>query len=107
MPAWQQFVTRRIFEALFAIQELDGPFRFAELEARLGDPDKELLAAVVFADKPDDEEYSLVQAGECLHRLEQDSRDAQRAAMKMRIGDAERAGNMVEAMRLTDELARL
>ena len=48
-----------------------------------------------------------MQAGECLHRLEQDTRDAQRAAMKMRIGDAERAGNMVEAMRLTDELARL
>jgi DNA primase len=107
MPAWQQFVTRRIFEALFAIDEIGGPFRFAELEARLADPDKELLAAVIFADKPDDEEYSLEQAVECLHRLEQDTRDAQRAAIKARIGDAERAGNMVEALRIAEELARL
>jgi hypothetical protein len=107
MPAWQQFATRRIFEALFAIDELGGPFRFAELEARLADPDKELLATVVFADKPDDEEYSLEQAVECLHRLEQDTRDAQRAAIKSRIEDAERAGNMVEALRIAEELARL
>ena len=107
MPACEQFVTRRIFQALFAIDETQTPFRFAELEARLAEPDRELLASVAFADKPDDEEYSLEQAVECLRRLEQDDREAQRAALKSRIKDAERAGMLEEALRIAEELARL
>jgi DNA primase len=107
MPACEQFVTRRIFQALFAIDESQASFRFTELEARLSDPDKELLASLVFADKPDDEEYSLEKAVECLRRLEQDARDAQRAALKARIKDAERAGMLEEALRIAEELARL
>ncbi|MGA2328158.1 MAG: DNA primase [Bryobacteraceae bacterium] len=107
MPACEQFVTRRIFQALFAIDETQAPFRFAELEARLAEPDRELLASVAFADKPDDEEYSLEQAVECLRRLEQDDREAQRAALKARIKDAERAGMLEEALRIAEELARL
>jgi DNA primase len=107
MPACEQFVTRRIFQALFAIDETQAPFRFAELEARLAEPDRELLATLVFADKPDDEEYSLEQAVECLRRLEQDDREAQRAALKARIKDAERAGMLEEALRIAEELARL
>jgi DNA primase len=107
MPACEQFVTRRIFQALFAIDESQASFRFTELEARLSDPDKDLLATVVFADKPADEEYSLEQAVECLRRLEQDARDAQRAALKARIKDAERAGMLEEALRIAEELARL
>jgi hypothetical protein len=107
MPACERFVTRGIFQALFAIDESQASFRFTELEARLSDADKELLATVVFADKPDNEEYSEEKAVECLRRLEQDARDAQRAALKARIKDAERAGMLEEALRIAEELARL
>ncbi len=104
---WEQFVTRRIFQALFQIEESGAPFRFTELEARLADSDKEALAAVIFSDKPDDEEYSLDQALACLSALEQTGRDARRTALKTRIKEAERAGMLEEALRITEELGRL
>jgi DNA primase len=107
MPAREQFVTHNIFQALFAIDESGAPFRFAELEARLGGADRDLLATLVFADKPEEDDYSLEQATECLRRLEQDNREAQRAILKVRIKEAERAGNMGEALRIAEELARL
>lgn len=104
---WEQFTTRHIFQALFQIDESGAPFRFAELEARLADSDKELLATVIFADKPEDEEYSLEQALACLRALEQAGREARRAALKTRIKEAERAGMLEEALRITEELGRL
>jgi hypothetical protein len=103
----ERFVTRGIFQALFQIAESGAPFRFAELEARLADKDREVLAAVIFEDKPDEEEYSLEQALACLSALEQADRDTVRAALKTRIKEAERAGMLKEALRITEELGRL
>ncbi|HOL71514.1 MAG TPA: DNA primase [Bryobacteraceae bacterium] len=104
---WKRFATRRIFETLIQIEESGAPFRFAELEARLADSDKEALAAVVFADKPEDEEYSLEQALACIRTLEEAEREARRSELKTRIKEAERAGMLEEALRITEELSRL
>ncbi len=104
---WERFVTRRIFQGLFQIEESGAPFRFAELEARLADNDRELLASVIFADKPDEDEYSLERALACLSTLEQADREARRTVLKTRIKEAERAGMLEEALRITEELGRL
>jgi DNA primase len=105
--AVEGFATRGILQALAAVDETRGPLQFTELEARLGDADRELLASVVFADKPDDEEYSLERALACLEALERSEREADRAALKARIKQAERAGMLEEALRITEELGRL
>jgi DNA primase len=106
-PQFGQFATRRIFEALFAIADSGAAFRFADLEARLEEKDQQLLSNVVFADKSEGEEYTLEQAEDCLRRLEKDDRAALVADLKARIKQAERAGMLEEALRITEELGRL
>jgi DNA primase len=107
MPALQQFSTRRIFQALLAASETQSRFTFTELEGRLEDNDKELLASLVFADEGNEEKDSLEQAQDCLRRIENDDRESQRAALRARVREAERAGNLAEALKWTEELGRL
>ncbi len=107
VPEIQQFVTLKIFQALFAIEESGAPLRIAEVQARLDAKDQELLSALLFADKTEEDEYSLEHAEACLRTLEQSGRDAQRAALKGRIKEAERAGMLEEALRIAQELSRL
>jgi DNA primase len=102
-----QFTTRRIFEALLAIQDSGAPFRFADLEGRLEEKDRELLSAVVFADKTEGEQAPLEQAEACLKTIEQNERAARVAELKARIKQAERTGMLEEALRITEELGRL
>ncbi len=102
-----QFATRRIFESIAAMVDSGVPFRFADLEARLEDRDRQLLANVVFADRTEGEEYTLELAEECLRRLDSDDRASRVAELKSRIKQAERAGMLEEALRITAELGRL
>jgi DNA primase len=102
-----QFATRRIFEAMMAM-EAAGPFRFSELEARLEEPDRELLTRIVFADKEEEDgEYTLEQALDALRRIQEDDRASKKVQLKARINDAIRAGMLEEALRMTEELGRL
>jgi DNA primase len=103
----EQFSTRRIFQALFSLEESGSPFRFADLEARLEEADQELLSAIVFADKAEGEQSTLEEAEACLRKLEDDARAARVAELKARIKQAERAGRLEEALRITEELGRL
>jgi len=107
MPALQQFSTRRIFQALLAVSETQSRFTFAELEGRLDDNDKEVLASLVFADEGNEEKNSLEQALACLRSLEQGDLQSQRAALRAHVREAERAGNLAEALKWTEELNRL
>ena len=75
MPGLIQFATRRIFEAMFALDEAGEPVDFAALDARLEDNDRTLLATAVFADETDSEVLSLEQGEACLSRLESFQRD--------------------------------
>jgi DNA primase len=103
----EQFSTRRIFEALAAL-EAAGPFRFSDLEARLEEPDRELLTRIVFADKEsEDGEFTLEQALESLRRIQEDDRASKKVRLKARINDAIRAGMLEEALRITEELGKL
>jgi DNA primase len=107
MPAVQQFSTRRIFQALFAVNESKPAFGFAELEARVEENDKDLLALIAFADETHDESYWLDQAESCLRKLEEGEHEARRTALKVRIREAERSGDFASGMQLMEELARL
>jgi DNA primase len=107
MAAVQQFATRRIFQALFAMQDAGAPIRFSELSGRLEEQDQTLLARVVLSDKGEHEEDSPERALECLRTLEDQEMESRRSALKAQIREAERAGMLEEAMRLMSDLNNL
>ena len=107
MPAVDRLSTRRIFRALFALIDSGRTVNYSELEARLEENDREILAAEVLADETAGDSISLSQGVACLESLEAADREALRANLKARIKEAERAGNMQEALRLYGELNRM
>jgi DNA primase len=106
MPEIAQFSLRRIFEALFALYDNQPAFHFSELEARLEEGDRALLASVAFADELGEEDHGLRQAAACLERLEAEGRESRKTALRAGVSEAERAGNFAEALRLTEELSK-
>jgi hypothetical protein len=80
---------------------------YEELHARLEENDQEILARAVLASETEDAGISLQQGEECLRSLERSSTKAQHAQLKTRIKDAERAGNITEALRLAKELRQM
>ena len=105
LPALEQFATRRIFTALFALHA-GGTVVFDELHARLEEADQELLASAVLADETNGSAISLSVGEECLRNLERSSQESQKSVLKARVKEAERSGNMPEALRLMEELRR-
>jgi len=106
LPAVEQFATRRIFKALFTLHA-SGQVSYEELHARLEENDQELLASAVLRDETDDSAVSLPQGMECVRTLERSGHKTEVAALKTRVKEAERAGNLREALRLAEELQQL
>jgi DNA primase len=107
LPALDGFVTRNVFKALFAMHSDGAPFRFADLEGRLSDADRDLLSSIVFADEILEEEKAAEQALSCLRSLKSQDPRSDAAALRARIKAAEREGNLQEAMRLAEEVVAL
>jgi DNA primase len=104
LPAVDRFVARNVFRALFAMHSDGTPFRFADLEGRLSEADRDLLSSIVFADEILEEEKAAEQARACLRSLKSQDPRSEAAALRARIKAAEREGNLPEAMRLAQEL---
>jgi hypothetical protein len=107
LPQVEQFSTARLFQAMFRLYDNKPDFRYPDLEARLEEAEKGVMSAAVFADEVREEDYTLEQATACLDRLEVESRESQKADLRRRVKDAERAGNLPEALRLAGELGNL
>jgi DNA primase len=103
-PARETLAARPVFQALLALGER---LNYAALEARLEERDKSLLAASVFADEGNEDQISAEQALACLDKLEASHRKVGRDALKARIREAERAGDLSEALRLNRELMEM
>ena len=106
LPALEQFATRRIFKALFALHA-GGVVNYEELHARLEEADQELLASAVLKDETDGSAVSLSLGEECVRSLQRSSHMTRVAALKGRLKAAERAGDLQEALRLNQELVDL
>jgi DNA primase len=107
MGAVGRFVTKDIFEALFAVYESGESFRYADLEGRLKDADRNLLSQVVFADELMEERMALDQAAACLQALRDLDPKAEIAELRAQIKTAERQGDRDLAMRLIERLTGL
>ncbi|HSW50557.1 MAG TPA: toprim domain-containing protein, partial [Bryobacteraceae bacterium] len=106
MPQLKRMATTRLFQSILSLYDRQPDFRLSDLESRLEEADKSLLASVVFADELHEADYTLEQAQACLERLEEEELESRRTALRLRVKEAERAGNLREALRLTEELER-
>jgi DNA primase len=100
VSAIDRFVSRNVFQALFAMHSDGGPFRFADLEGRLSDTDRDLLSSVLFADETLEEQMALRVALDCLEKFKTLESESEVASIRAQAKAAEKAGNFQEAMRL-------
>ena len=107
LAALDRFVSKNVFQALFAMHSDGGAFRFSDLEGRLSEADRDLLSSAIFADEVLEEEKAAEQARACLRSLKSQDPRSEAAALRARIKAAEREGNLQEAMRLAEAEARL
>jgi hypothetical protein len=96
--------TRRVFEALMALEEEGATFSLEAVSARLDPRAQKILTELSFADLGIPEDGALQQALHCLEALERKSAHAASDSLKLRIRELERQGNLDEAMRLIGEL---
>jgi DNA primase len=106
LAAVDRFVSRNVFQTLFAMHSDGEAFRFSDLEGRLSEADRDLLSSAVFADEALEQEKPAEQAMACLRSLKSQDPRSEAAALRARIKAAERQGNIEEAMRLAQELDR-
>jgi DNA primase len=107
IAAIRQMRTYRIFEALFAQHEAGGRIGFTEIHDRLEEEDRALFSAAVLLQETDETEISMEQGMACLRSLKASDIESRRAELRARIKDCERAGNLAEALRLSQELDRI
>jgi hypothetical protein len=79
----------------------------AELDARLEDGDKSRLASIVLADETNGEEFSLQLGEACVARLRRAMLETRLSALRMSVREAERAGRLEDALRLSKEFDAL
>jgi DNA primase len=94
---------QRIYAALFSVADA-GQVTFAELHARLNEEDQKLLCHNLLREE---EVTSLEEAAACMDQLRHEERASYIHELKARVRDAERTGNMQEALRLAQELRAL
>jgi hypothetical protein len=93
--------SRRIFQAIFALEDAGGRVGFDEINGRLEEADQNLLAQTVLNDDGEISREEVLAAVASMQRSEQQNL---RVQLKTRIKELDRAGRLDEAMRLDLEL---
>jgi DNA primase len=100
LAAVNQFVSKNVFQALFAMHSDGEEFRFSDLEGRLSDADRDLLSSTVFADDRLEEQMAQRVAVDCLEKFKTLESESEVASIRAQARAAEKAGDIQEAMRL-------
>jgi DNA primase len=99
--------SRRILQAALAAYAAGSPVTHDAVSGRLEENDRRALAEIAFAFDPACDEFGLEWGWKCLAQIKEKCGRQQTAQLKALIQQAERAGNLGEAMRLMGELNRL
>ena len=102
----QRVAMRRIFQAVLAVYAAGLPLTYDAVNSRLEDADQNLLAATLLSPDADKHDFTLEYAMQCVDSLRRSNDLQQRQEMKTRIKEAERTGNLAEALRLAGELQK-
>jgi DNA primase len=95
--------TSAIFQAIFAIHRAGSQITFESLNARLEEGDRQRLAEIVLTEDGE-VETSREHVMDCVRQLVQSEERESLAQLKARVKEAERAGNLAEALRLAREV---
>jgi DNA primase len=104
MEVVSTFPSRRVLQAIFALEAGGATLDFEALHARLEEEDQHLLALAALGDDIDVSDEDFAAAMQSVRRSEGEHR---RTELKRRIKESERAGNWDEALRLAAELQSL
>jgi DNA primase len=104
LEALDTLPSRRLFQAIFALDDAGGRVGFDEVNARLEEGDQNLLAQAVLSEDGEISREDVMAALASLRRTEDQYR---RVQLKTRIAELERAGKLEEALRVTMELQGL
>jgi len=104
IEAITRFSSRRIFQTVFAIDASGGRVTFEEVNARLEEADQNLLAEAVLREDAEPSREEVLAAVGSMRRTEDQQN---RVQLKLKIREAERAGNWEQALRFTEELQRV
>ncbi len=104
IAAIRNLPTRRIFEVVITMYDSGARIGFNELHERLQEEDQVLLSSAVLMAETDEAGLSVEQGLACLRSLQASDIEEMRSVLKVRIKEAERAGNMEEALRIAAEL---
>jgi DNA primase len=106
MAVVQESPARKIFEALFTMHNAGADIQFGDLHARLDEAGQKMLAATLMGTGSGDAEVTVEHGRRCLEALRELNNRLGPAEIKMKIREAERSGNIVEALRLAQLLKR-
>jgi DNA primase len=98
------FPSRKIFHAMFALEDSGGRFGYDEIHARLEESDQNLLAQAVLSE---DVQYSREEVLAAVESMRRTDGQQRRSQLKSRVKELERAGNWQEAIRVMEELRSL
>jgi hypothetical protein len=103
----QRLACRRIFQAIQAIHSSGAPLTFDAVNSRLEESDQRLLAVTVLSAEGEGHDFTLEYGMQCLDGLRRSDRQQRVQEWKRQIKEAERSGNMAEALRLIQELQKM
>ena len=103
----QRVAMRRIFQAAIAVHTSGLPITFDTVDSRLEPADQSMMAVAVLSGDSEGNEFTLEFGARCLESLQRSDGTYQKQELKKRIKEAERTGNLMEALRLAQELQTL
>jgi DNA primase len=103
----QRLATRRIFQAILAVHAAGAPLTFDAVNSRLEEPDQRLLAVEVLSAEGEGHDFTLEYGMQCLDSLRRSDYQQRVQELKRSIKEAERTGNLAEAIRLAQELQKV
>jgi len=103
----ERLATRRIYQAVRALQAAGANLSFDAVHARLEPGDQVLLAEALLSEEAEHHEPNLEYGRRCLESLRRSEQHQRRTELKAQVKQAERAGNLAEALRLSGELEEM
>ncbi len=107
LDGWKRFPAAPIFDAMLRVHRSGEALNFSRIEARLDEDAKSMLASVLLDEEIYKESQNRDQAIACLEKLDLIQFTEFRRELKRRIREAELAGDLEGALKLTDQLAQL
>jgi hypothetical protein len=102
-----RITTHRIFQAIQALHANGSAVTFNAVSGRLEESDQILLAEVLLSEDSEIHDVDVEYGRRCLESLRRSEEQRRRAELKAQVKQAERAGNLAEALRLSQELTQL